>query len=107
MKYIEIMRIITIRRIRAFSKQHPDSETALIDWYNTLQNCQANNITELRNTFKTADMVGRATVFNIKGNHYRLIAAIHYNRQLVHILEILTHDQYSKETWKKRHHVFD
>jgi mRNA interferase HigB len=37
---------------------------------------------------------------NIGGNKYRLIAAIHYNRQRVYVLRLLTHAEYGKNLWK-------
>ena len=40
-----------------------------------------------------------ATVFNIGGNKYRLIAAIHYNRQTVFVMRIYTHREYDKIDW--------
>ena len=40
------------------------------------------------------------TVFNLCGNHYRLIVAIHYNTQLVFILRFFTHAEYDKDAWK-------
>jgi mRNA interferase HigB len=39
-------------------------------------------------------------VFNIRGNRYRLVTAIHYNRQLVYTLRFMTHAEYSKNRWK-------
>jgi len=42
------------------------------------------------------------TVFNIGGNKYRLIVAIHYNRRKVHIREVLTHAEYDRNDWKRR-----
>ena len=36
------------------------------------------------------------------GNTFRLITAIHYDRQKVFILGFLSHAEYSKETWKDR-----
>jgi mRNA interferase HigB len=42
------------------------------------------------------------TVFNICGNKYRLIAAIHYNRQRAYVLRLLRHAEYSKNLWKDR-----
>jgi mRNA interferase HigB len=39
-------------------------------------------------------------VFNIGGNKYRLIVALHYNTQCVFILRLLTHAEYSKDLWK-------
>ena len=40
-------------------------------------------------------------VFNVGGNKYRLIVAIHYNVGLVFVLRTLTHAEYSKGTWKE------
>lgn len=56
-------------------------------------------------TYLSADGVkvesGRdATVFNIRGNKYRLITAIHYNIQAIYVMRFLTHAEYSKNTWK-------
>ena len=48
----------------------------------------------------TADRPGFVTVFNVGGNKYRLIAAIHYNRQRLYVLRILTHAEYDKDRWK-------
>jgi len=36
------------------------------------------------------------TVFNISGNKYRLIVAIHYNTQRVYVLRLFTHADYDK-----------
>jgi mRNA interferase HigB len=40
------------------------------------------------------------TVFNMKGNKYRLIVSIDYERQLIYIKYILTHTEYDKDNWK-------
>jgi mRNA interferase HigB len=42
-----------------------------------------------------------ATVFNIVGNRYRLITAIHYNRQMIFLMMVLTHAEYSTDKWKE------
>ena len=42
------------------------------------------------------------TVFNVAGNKYRLLAAIHYNRQKLFVLAILTHAEYSRGGWKEQ-----
>ena len=43
------------------------------------------------------------TVFDVSGNKYRMIVTIIYEAQLVIILELLTHSEYSKNLWKERH----
>ena len=55
---------------------------------------------ELRQLFPSADQVGNKTVFNIGGNKYRLIAALHYNRNRIYIRAILTHREYDRGNWK-------
>ncbi|HZL35768.1 MAG TPA: type II toxin-antitoxin system HigB family toxin [Tepidisphaeraceae bacterium] len=40
-------------------------------------------------------------IFDIGGNNYRLIAAIHYNTGKVFVLRILTHKEYDSEKWKR------
>ena len=59
------------------------------------------NFAELRNTFRSVDKVGGVFVFNVAGNHLRIIAAIHFNRQKEYIRGILTHMEYDLEKWKE------
>jgi mRNA interferase HigB len=40
-------------------------------------------------------------IFNIKGNHYRLIVRMAFAYRRVYIKEFLTHAQYTKGAWKK------
>jgi mRNA interferase HigB len=40
-------------------------------------------------------------VFNIGGNDFRLITAIHFDRRKVYVRAILTHAEYSKIDLKK------
>jgi len=40
---------------------------------------------ELKRVFRSVDKVGKFTVFDIGGNKFRLIAAVHYNRKKVYI----------------------
>jgi mRNA interferase HigB len=60
-----------------------------------------NNFSELRKTFSSADQVGNCTVFNIGGNKFRLIATIHYNRQIIYIRQVLTHAEYDLNKWQE------
>lgn len=64
------------------------------------------NIGDVRKTYPYADPVriesGRVvTVFNVCGNDFRLITAIHYDKQRIYTLRLLTHAEYDKNRWKK------
>ncbi len=56
---------------------------------------------EVRRELPTADAVGEFTVFNIKGNAYRLITEVNYRTGRVFLRHVLTHAEYSKGGWKK------
>jgi len=95
------MRIITRRRLIEFSEKYPDSANALFSWYKIISRGDYGSFNDLRKTFPHADVVGNLTVFNIGGNKYRLIAAVHYNRKIVYIRHVLTHSEYDKNKWKE------
>ena len=95
------MHIITRKRLNDFAFKHPDTKSALEHWYGLFKTGAFQNFTELRETFPSADQVGRLTVFNVGGNKVRLIAAIHYNRQRIYIRAVLRHQEYDESKWKE------
>ena len=94
------MRVIGYETLREFVRLHRDAEPSLSVWYKTTDNASWRSIAEVRQTYPHADAVGSCTVFNIRGNRYRLIAKIDYAKQAVLIASILTHADYNKEKWK-------
>jgi mRNA interferase HigB len=99
------MRIIKRRTLAAYGRRNPQAESGLRSWHKLARKARWTCLHDVRATFPHADAVtvasGRSVVvFNIAGNKYRLITAIHYNRQLVFTLMVLTHSQYSKHKWK-------
>jgi mRNA interferase HigB len=85
------MHVITRKRILEFSALHPDSKGPLSAWYTIVSASDFKSFVELRRTFASADLVGNKIVFNIGGNKYRLVAAVHFNRGKLYIRHILTH----------------
>jgi mRNA interferase HigB len=94
------MHIISRRRLVEFSEIHADAETPLDVWYRAAKAASWKNLVELKESFPSADLVEIFTVFNIKGNHYRLIAEINYRSGTVFVRHILTHADYDKGNWK-------
>ena len=95
------MHIITRKRITEFVKKYPDSRSSLDTWYRIIKKTNYNSFSELKQHFSSADYVEGFIVFNISGNKYRLIAAIHFNRKKVYIRHILTHQEYDRDKWKR------
>ncbi|ETX07150.1 type II toxin-antitoxin system HigB family toxin [Candidatus Entotheonella palauensis] len=99
------MHIIKPRTIREYERQHPDARASLEDWLIKVKAAKWDDISDVRQTFNRADPVvlqdgETVTVFNISGNKYRLITTVRYRKKKVFILMLLTHAEYSKETWK-------
>ena len=99
------MRIISRKRLREFAQRYPEVAEPLEQWYRLFREAEWENLQDVRRVYPHADPVTVAsgntvTVFNICGNKYRLIAAIHYNGQRAYVLRVLTHAEYSKNLWK-------
>jgi mRNA interferase HigB len=94
------MHVISYRRLRKFGEEHSNCSVVLDNWYKIASKADWSNLIEVQSVFPTAEAVGNFTVFNIKGNSYRLIVSIDYERQLIYIKYILTHAEYDKESWK-------
>jgi len=84
-----------------FAREHPDARVPLNRWYAIVRKTDYASFAELRITFPSADQIEKFTVFNVGGNKYRLIVAIHYNRKKVYIRRVLTHAEYSRGHWRK------
>lgn len=95
------MHLIAKPALVEFWTLHPDAKTPLLAWYRLMENEDFSDFNDLRATFPSADYVAGLTVFNIGGNNYRLIAAIHYNRRKVYIRAILTHAEYDRSHWRR------
>lgn len=95
------MHIIAKPALIRFWTGHPDAQSSLMAWYRVMQSNDFGSFVVLRKTFGTADHVNGLTVFNIAGNKYRLIAAVHCNRRKVCIRHVLTHAEYDLGKWRK------
>ena len=94
------MRIISRKRLREFWDRHGDAEDPLKTWYATARHACWSNLLDVQRIYSRAEAVGDYTVFNIKGNTYRLIARIEYRLQIIFIKDVLTHAEYDKGKWK-------
>ena len=93
--------MISRKRLRDFAHRYPDADGPLAAWYRIMKHMNFSSFGELKRTFGSADKVGSLTVFNVAGNRYRLVAAVHYNRRRVYVRHVLTHAEYDRREWQK------
>jgi mRNA interferase HigB len=91
------MNIISRLQLREFWEKHPDSEIPLRLWFTKVKKAKWKNLNELKSDYPTADYVGdNRVVFDIKGNHYRIIVLVFFEGQKVYIRFVGTHKKYDK-----------
>jgi mRNA interferase HigB len=81
--------------------KYPRFAAALDRWVILMEGCKAQHPPELKQTFGDADIVPPHTVFDISGNHLRLIAKVAYKLQHASVTHVLTHKEYDEGKWKK------
>ena len=101
------MRILGRPLLDKFVLKHPATRSWLMDWVRAAQGAQWHNLMEVRQQHPSADGVRTqnntiVTVFNVKGNEYRLLTRLVYRDQTAEVLELLTHAEYDKAGWKRR-----
>jgi mRNA interferase HigB len=94
------MHLISIRNLRVDTARYPDVKKQVNDWYTAVSKANWNNLEDVRQIYRDAEAVGNFTVFNVKGNDYRLIVGIDYENQAVYYKYFLTHAEYDKDRWK-------
>ena len=93
------MRIIAVSTLRDFwsAPGNRDAEQPLRAWVHVVRAADWSKPTDVRQMFRSADLVGHErVVFNIGGNKYRLVAAVHYRGKRVYVRFIGTHREYDK-----------
>ena len=95
------MHIISKRKLADFWKRYPKARVSMEAWFRIMSRGNFSSFNELKKTFASADYVDGLIVFDIGGNNFRLIAAIHFNRGKVYVRDVLTHAAYDRNEWKR------
>ncbi len=91
------MRIIALKAVCDFWKQHPNAEQPLRAWYHDARQANWRTPADIKNTYRNASLVGNdRVVFNIKGNDYRLVVAVACRQGIVYIRYVGSHRDYDR-----------
>jgi mRNA interferase HigB len=91
------MRVIAIGTLRAFWQKHADAELPVRSWHADASHADWAAPAEVKAAYRNASFVANnRVVFNIKGNSYRLVVAVHYNRRMMFVRFVGTHAEYDK-----------
>jgi len=97
------MRIIARRTLRQFvdslagQKDQSAVKAALDAWFNEVSKAEWASSADVKRLYATASIVSaERIVFNVKGNHYRLVVAVDFEKAIVWIKWIGTHKSYDR-----------
>ncbi len=99
------MRIIKEAFLGDAAEQYPKAAKYLAAWAATVRAAAWRNMADVRGCYGSADVVHVRSrkpviVFNVCGNTYRLVVAMHFNRQMAYTLRFLAHAEYDRGGWK-------
>ena len=85
--------------------QYPKAAKYLAAWTKTVRAATWRNMADVRRCYGSADVVHVSSgkpviVFNVCGDTYRLIVAMHFNSQMAYTLRFLTDAEYDRDDWK-------
>lgn len=91
------MHIISQKKIYEAARKHPDAAGSLKTWYKDIKSRKFENYNQVKEFHPSASILENSRIcFDIKGNAYRLIAVMLFNRGQVLIRFIGTHAEYDK-----------
>ena len=97
------MRIIARRTLKAFVEERsghrdqPALKAALDAWCSEVKKAEWSNTADVKRRYATASIVtADRIVFNIKGNSYRLVVSVDFEKAIVFIKWIGTHGDYGR-----------
>jgi mRNA interferase HigB len=97
------MRIIARRTLREFvdslagHKDQPAVKASLDAWFDEVRKARWRSAVGVKRSYATASVVtAERIVFNIKGNAYRLVVAVDFEKHIVWIKWIGTHKDYDR-----------
>jgi mRNA interferase HigB len=93
------MRIIAVSTLKEFWRRpgRGDAEQPLRAWVRIVGAADWSKPTDVKAMFRSADILpGGRVIFDIGGNKYRLVAAVHYRGKRVYVRFIGLHREYDK-----------
>lgn len=106
------VRLIKKLTIEQYCLDNPKSRNAFQNWLGLLKNADWNHPGDILKVYASADLLGNGSsriIFNLAGNHYRMICKYHFGSAMVHIYVkwIGTHAEYNALCAVKKQYTID
>ena len=91
------MRVFNRRTVIEYGRTHAAAKGALYAWFAEALKASWKDPNDIKKAHPSASIINsERVVFNVKGNHYRIVVAIKYRYHAVYIRFIGTHAEYDR-----------
>ena len=92
------MRVLGEAMIARFAKRHSASRKPPQRFLEIARTADWPHFPALKRSFAAADYTSKGTIiFDVGGNKYRLVATVNFEKQILLIDRVLTHEEHSRE----------
>lgn len=83
--------------MRSGHREQPALKAALDSWFSEVARAEWKSTADVKRLYATASIISAdRVVFNIKGNSYRLVATMDFEKAIVFIKRVGTHADYDR-----------
>ena len=106
------VRLIQLKTIAKYKTNNSNSRKSFDIWLDKLNNANWDIPNDIKETYGSADLLGNRShrvIFNVGGNHYRMICKYHFGRKYVHLFInwIGTHSEYTEICKNERQYTIN
>jgi mRNA interferase HigB len=92
------MKVLGRDKLVEFYTKHANVKSALEAWLSEAESVEWSTSQDIKNRYRSADFLAdNRVIFNIKGNHYRLVVKVKYQNGIAVVEWVGTHSQYDKK----------
>lgn len=94
------MRVLGRDKLAKFGRKHANAKKALDAWFDETKKSNWKTPQDIKDRYGSADFLSdNRVIFNIKGNHYRLVVEVRYKNGIAVIEWVGTHSEYDKQNF--------
>ena len=93
------MKVVGREELEKYARKHADIRGQIDAWLAEVEEAEWQTPNDIKRRYAHASfLANRRVIFNLKGNRYRLDTKVSFKSQVVLVVRIGTHEEYS--TWK-------
>jgi mRNA interferase HigB len=93
------MKVVGREELEKYARKHADVRGQVDAWLCEVEEAEWQSPNDIKRRYSHASFLAdRRVIFNLKGNRYRLDTKVSFKSQVVLVVRIGTHEEYS--TWK-------